>query len=343
MITFAQKIHEIIAQGIPLNNRMVNNLAADFGITNPTIIKELTELGIVQNVREIAQNIHNQSIKSVYHQIVQSYKNQNILKLRTQDSMFLQQYSTPVPIAFLAQVYCGLHLFTKNQKVFEPTAGNGAMLTIANTQNCHANEIDENRLQNLKTQQFAIVTNQDATIPYPDEYLNQYDAVIGNPPFGVMHHKQYVNANGFTITDIDHLITINALDCMKDNGKAAFIIGGHTHYDKAGRVRNGKNRNFLMFLYRFYNVEADIPIDGSLYARQGTSFDIRLLLINGRKQTEGGFPPLKNEDNTTIITTFNELYNEIMIYVDEPKNSIIIEKLANVINSNTIKPQPNVI
>jgi hypothetical protein len=36
-------------------------------------------------------------------------------------------------------------------------------------------------------------------------------------------------------------MALRALDCMKDDGKCAIIIGGHTTHDASGRIQAGKN------------------------------------------------------------------------------------------------------
>jgi len=114
-------------------------------------------------------------------------------------------------------------------------------------------------------------------------------------------------------------MALRALDTMKDNGRAAIIIGGHTEYDKEGRITAGKNRIFFVYLYKHYNVMDVINISGShLYSRQGTSFNVRLILIDGRKETPSGFPPLiektmpANEtDSPTPVTDFNTLWDRV--------------------------------
>lgn len=68
-------------------------------------------------------------------------------------------------------------------------------------------------------------------------------------------------------------MALRALDTMKDNGKAAIIIGGHNRYDSKGRFQKSKHRVFFNYLYSYYNVVDLINIDGhKLYSRQGTSF-----------------------------------------------------------------------
>jgi hypothetical protein len=114
---------------------------------------------------------------------------------------------------------------------------------------------------------------------------------------------------------------------MKDNGKAAIIIGGHTRYDKKGRIQKGKNRFFFNYLFSRYNVVDVIPIDGSkLYSRQGTSFDTRLMLIDGRKSQPSGAAPLRNAERDAVVDSFEELYDRVMS-VTTPRQEFAMTKL----------------
>ena len=115
---------------------------------------------------------------------------------------------------------------------------------------------------------------------------------------------------------MEHAMCLAALRCMKDNGRAAIIIGGHTTWDEQGRVTAGHNRIFLNYLYHFYNVDDIIPINGKkLYSRQGTSINTRLILINGAKdKPEGAAPLVKKHGNaslSTVVNTHDELWERV--------------------------------
>ena len=47
---------------------------------------------------------------------------------------------------------------------------------------------------------------------------HQADIVLANPPFGAL--KKAVDVDGFKISKIDHLIAVNALREMQDQGRA---------------------------------------------------------------------------------------------------------------------------
>ena len=188
------------------------------------------------------------------------------------------------------------------------------------------NELDDIRLENLKSQPFAHVSHWDALTP-PMAYDRKFDGVVTNPPFGVL--SEPVMFGRFKIKRMEHAMCLAALRCMKNNGKAALIIGGHTDWDAQGRVRAGHNRIFLNFLYHFYHVEDIIPINGKkLYSRQGTSINTRLILINGAKNNPEGAAPLKNKLLGTVVNSHEELWDRVGLEMaSEPPVNTEPEKL----------------
>ncbi len=302
---FVQAVTQSLIEKQSHNKISIEKLASSLGITDKTEVKELTELAIVKRAREIAHR--KESIQERHYSIVNLYNSQVNLSHRTSQSILLQQYSTPAPIGFLAGIFCRLH---EGASVFEPSAGNGLLTIAANPSQCTVNEIDTVRRQNLETQGYRLVMNQDATRPFRG-LEKKFDAVLTNPPFGKMDVE--VMYDTFPIKPLEHVMAIRALDCMKDEGRAAIIIGGHTSWDEKGRIQAGKNRIFFNFLFSRYHVEDVINIDGhKLYSRQGTSFDVRLILIRGRKAAPSGAAPTFNPFKDKVVTTFTELYERVM-------------------------------
>lgn len=454
---FYQSVKESLANGAELNNPYLDKLAVKYELTdkadnpNKALIKELTELAICNTSRELAS--HSASIDARFRSIVDLYYRQPNISHRTSESILLQQYSTPVPICFLAGVFCGINepekkvvvypdvksakkvsvgqgykafkgiggsqkyyevefmdgytyssyrasdrndaideakkhyypTFSEQKKndwiylfnglqvfegkktiykittslvskkvtleygginipaanreysepiefenidaakqyvleaekpiYFEPSAGNGNMTIAAAPENFIVNEIDKIRNRNLQSVGFKEVLRLDASEPFVG-MEKKYDAVLTNPPFGTLDiHKPM---GGLPIKKLEHLMAVYALQTMKDNGKCAIIIGGHLKYDDKGRVQSGANRDFYIYLHRFYNVADSINLSGNLYSRQGTSIGIRLILIDGRKAKPEGFPPLENKklDNVTpgssaIVNTYDELLERV--------------------------------
>jgi predicted RNA methylase len=293
----------------------VEKLAASFGIGDKTEVKELTELAIVNVARAIAHT--QESIKNKFQQIVDLYNHQVTLSHRTSQSILLQQYSTPAPITYLAGLFTGAD---KGVSLFEPSAGNGLMTIAANPQNVIVNEVDSFRRSNLEKQGFKKVLAQDATEPFTS-FHKKFEAVITNPPFGIL--DKAIKYDTFAITTLDHLMALRALDTMQDSGKAAIIIGGHTAWDSKGRIQAGKNRIFFNYLYSRYHVADVLNLDGKrLYSRQGTGFNVRLILISGRKKTPAGAAPAKDPYQAQVVRTFEDLYERVSQHMNTSNLSL---------------------
>ena len=267
-----------------------------------TDLQELVEAAIVQRARSIAASEATDNAGK-FKRILNLYENQPSLNQRDSERVMKQQYSTPAPYAFLADMYVkgnGKEI----KSALEPSAGNG-MLTIGLPKDAvHVNDIDAQRLENLRRQGFKNVTSQDGTQPFADKDV---DVVVTNPPFGSATPKEY---DGYKISSLEGQMAINALESMKDDGRAAIIIGGKTEYAKNGSL-NPKDKAFLGYLYSHYNVEDVINVDGGLYAKQGTSYPTRIILINGRRLNENAFPPVKDKARAETVKDYDELYKRI--------------------------------
>ena len=95
--------------------------------------------------------------------------------------------------------------------------------------------------------------------------------------------------------------------------------------DDKGRIQAGKNRVFFSYLFEYYQVDDVININGDLYSRQGTSFDVRLILIRGRKTIPQGFAPLKRDTDKTV-NDFEELYERVMQSAADDEKRLRIAK-----------------
>lgn len=292
---FGQKINGIVE---------LRKMADECGLKDvkDTDLQELAETAIVQRARGIASSESTNNAEK-FKRIKKLYENQPSLNQRDSERVMKQQYSTPAPYAYLADVYVkgnGKEI----ESALEPSAGNG-MLTIGLPMDkVHVNDIDAQRLENLRRQGFKNVTSQDGTQPFADKDV---DVVVTNPPFGSATPKEY---DGYKISSLEGQMAINALESMKDNGRAAIIIGGKTEYAKNGSL-NPKDKAFLGYLYSHYNVEDVINVDGSLYAKQGTSYPTRIILINGRRLDENAFPPVKDKARAETVKDYDELYKRI--------------------------------
>lgn len=293
-LAFGRKIKSIIE---------LRKIAERHGLKDikDTDLQELAEVAIVMKARGIASSASTNDAKK-FELIKKLYENQPSLNQRDSERVMKQQYSTPAPYAFLADMYVKAGMEVKS--ALEPSAGNG-MLTIGLPKDAvHVNDIDAQRLANLQRQGFKNITSQDGTQPFADKDV---DVVVTNPPFGSATPKEY---DGYKISSLEGQMAINALESMKDNGRAAIIIGGKTEYAKNGSL-NPKDKALLGYLYSHYNVEDVINVDGSLYAKQGTTYPTRIILINGRRFDENAYPPVKDKARAEAVKSYDELYTRI--------------------------------
>ena len=338
---FVQEVIISMRNGDLKNRRASEKLAQSFDIYDITLVKELVELAIVLESRDLIRV--SDSRKSAFTKLVKLYNKQINISLRTSKSILLQQYSTPAPISFIASSYIQKEQsfgsvkkgrFSKNHFThtpdkqellntdepiyLEPSAGNGLLTIALPYDQTIVNEIDEVRNCNLESQSYRYVFKADATIPFIN-FHKKFDGIVTNPPFGTLPEK--VSYDTIDIKNLDFLMTLRALDTMKDNGKAAIIIGAHTAWDAKGRIQKGKNREFLNYLYQHYNVEDIILINGrELYRKQGTAFNTRLILINGRKTTPIGYAPVRTDELAKIESDFMELYERVFGNINRKEN-----------------------
>lgn len=291
------------------------------------LLQELVEDGLVRAARlvNISWGGAKYSRRS-FDEICQLYAMQPTIAQRSSNRIKMQQYSTPLPMAWVANLFAMLG--KKDGKVLEPTAGNGMLVFSIPPKQVHVNELDETRLANLREQGFAEVTQQDATEPF--EGGKQYDVILANPPFG---KRDAVEFDGDKISGLDPQITLNALDAMKDNGRAAIIIGGNFEYRPNGAIKD--KPAFWSHLYNHYNVVGVVDMSGDMYARQGTTFPTRMILINGRRSEEDRkqgtcYPPVQ-ADAVRKAETFDDLYEIV--------NELIEFNLNNKTNGTIISSE----
>ena len=305
---FAEKIN----QGqMPKDNRQLKDLyldyfgidTKDFGGLEQKQAQEALELAIVQSSRAIIDRNKN-GTASTYNELVDLYNSQPNLNTRTSTSIANQAYSTPSPLAYIAATMAGID---KNTMVYEPTAGNGMLLITASPKNITANELNKERYDNLKSSiPSAKLTQGDALTAVSNNVVAEksQDAVITNPPFGALDSKAIFE--GYKIGKIDHLITLESLKAIKDNGSAAIIIGA----DMVAGLNKSDDVIFLNYLYSNYNVISHFEVDGSLYSRQGASWPVRVIIVKGRKKSNKTAPL-----NGAIkrIDSWGEIYEQYKI------------------------------
>lgn len=216
---------------------------------------------------------------------------------RTEEQLALQQFSTPPNIAYLANWLADID---SSDFVLEPSAGIGGLATFAKAfgATTAVNEISERRLGALRSLGFDHVTSENAE--QLDNILPDYikpTVVVMNPPFSSNGGRTKNSSNNVK----PHVE--QALNRLQDNGRLVAILG------------QGASNDAPMFAKWWdslreqgYDIRANIGIDGSNYRKYGTTFNVRLVVID------------KNGTNGKTITgDYTKLY-EIPKALEEIRN-----------------------
>lgn len=255
------------------------------------VVDEAMEAAVVRVAPSLIQQCT--TTHQAYDRLVGLLNRQPTLGVRSSTSILQQAYSTPIPIAYFAATLAGI---TGETTVYEPTAGNGALLVTANPAKAIANELNPDRFTELKNRGYAQLTQYNATHYRPQE---QVDVMICNPPFGPVQDENgkvrrfVLPGNRRGTRQVDHEIAFKALEAIKDNGRAVLILGGKLGDDedlRSNRYNSIESRGFFFSLYQHYNVTQHFSIWGNLYRKQGAGFPIDVILIEGRGQSQRDLP-----------------------------------------------------
>ena len=248
-------------------------------------VEEAVELAFTWKARELVER--NLPLQETLAEAKKLYDAQPNLTSRTSTSIQNQAYSTPLHVSVLLNWLITKDI-TPDKIGFDPTAGNGMLLIGVDPQNAWANEINPDRLRQLAIQDFKLITDWDATTmaDRPDFPSRAFHYVMANPPFGNIKKVEYQKSQ-YYLNKLEHLIALNSLEAMRDDGKAFLIIGGHSFANLRGQASStltAADKIFFNYLYNNYNVTAHVNVDGSVYRKMGTSFPIRIIMIEGRLQ-----------------------------------------------------------
>lgn len=269
-------------------------------------VDEAIEQGIVRTARRIVEE--GGTDEEIFDKMVDLYERHPRLMVRTSTSATDQAFSTPAPLAWIANVTANVRA---GDTTLDSSAGNGMLLIGPGSH--IANELEKRRVASLRAQ--GIDAHEgDATKYTPDQKV---DAVIINPPFGeqkdddgdlkfwTVPGAKTRNGRDFVTSSLDHAIAARTLQNLKPNGRAVVILGAkgfETGKPKADRERSGSYSNSKAFydhLWDNYNVVDHYTVAGDLYSKMGASFPVDVIVIDGVKPSvrpkpynfkQGGLP-----------------------------------------------------
>ena len=346
---FAEELAKLYADGqkLDLSKAKAINRQNGYNFTTNQLM-QACELAVVMRATQIAQG-HDRptTLKEKYDALVDLYSRQVTIQPKDSRASSLQQYSTPAPLAFLLGCFVDNWLRPNaTRNYFEPTAGNGLLTIALEHRLTTVNELDDVRFHNLQQMGYKECYNEDIC-KFSEKSLfdKMFAGVIMNPPFDKLDKNDFLTRKAtiegreatYTFERLDHKIAILSLEKMRDDGRAAIIIGGKMavklgdwkeSYWKNGSIF-GQYRTFITYLHRQYNIVDILYINGDLYRKQGTTFPIVAILIDGRTQWNDSrehqwhkFDEMRDNQ----IDTFSELYLRLEKFAVNP------DREANVAN-----------
>lgn len=250
-------------------------------------------------------------------------------RMRTAESVFLQQYSTPLPMSVVAQRLLVGNDDLTGKSVLEPTAGNGGLVNLLpEAVRVFGVELDANRFAALREMGRIQPHLGDATeVEFRRVFgVEQgFDYTIANPPFGQMDTPKAFDKIP-NVRKLDHYIPLRALEARKDAGRSVVIFGADSAQSD-GTIKGGA-KAFLNYIHDHYEVHGMTEVDGRLYARHGAGFNVRLLVI-GDKRPE----PIQAEvpEKLPIITSYDDLWQwagHVIERYDAPKPEPVKKQIA---------------
>ncbi|WP_433951971.1 strawberry notch-like NTP hydrolase domain-containing protein [Brevundimonas diminuta] len=200
---------------------------------------------------------------------------------RSEETQAFQQFSTPVPLGLAALAAAAI---TPADRVLEPSAGTGLLAILAETAGATLmlNELTDTRAALLALLFPAIpVTRFDAA--QIDDHLAATavpSVVLMNPPFSVM-----ANVTG-RVADAAYRHVASTLARLADGGRLVTITGASFAPDAPawrGAFTRLQERGTVVFT---------TAIDGSVYAKHGTTIETRLTVIDKEPADDRtAFPP----------------------------------------------------
>ncbi|MCP2138643.1 putative RNA methylase [Rhizobium sp. SLBN-94] len=188
---------------------------------------------------------------------------------RSEESQALQQFSTTIPLAYVASRAAAI---TAADVVLEPSAGTGLMAIFAELAGARLalNEYAAVR-RSLLERLFPAVAISQHDAAHIDDYLDrsvQPTVVLMNPPFSAGVHVEG------RVADAAWRHLTSAFARLAPGGRLVAITGSSLSPD------NSVWRDAFVRLQRQGTVLFTSAIDGSIFARHGTTMETRLIVID---------------------------------------------------------------
>ncbi|SEI11562.1 strawberry notch family protein [Paracoccus alkenifer] len=218
---------------------------------------------------------------------------------RSEEAQTFQQFSTPIPLGFAAVTAAAI---TPADRVLEPSAGTGILAILAEIAGgtLLVNELAEMRA-GLLTSLFPALSVTHFDAAQIDDHLDPGlipTVVLMNPPFSVMAHVEG------RVADAAFRHVASALARLAPGGRLVTITGASFAPDNPAWTASWTR------LQERGRVVFSTAVDGSVYAKHGTTIDTRLTVIDKLPAEDAAvFPPAPGvaPDVATLIAWLADL------------------------------------
>lgn len=252
-------------------------------------IYELQETAMNQWLADNGKRLHGADFNSAVKEIRGKLGLLATQTVRSDEKIRKQQFSTPPQLAYLAG---RLLAAGKKDSVLEPSAGTGGLVAGLRDQvgSVHLNEIDPERAALAQEVGFSKPTQHDGEIINAKLPASvKPTRVIMNPPFSSVALKGGGNTTAKGKSKYGYNHVESALQRLAPGGRAVIILGGGTDHnpDQGASLTAPASTEFWKRMASQYHIRANIRIDGKEYAKYGTTFGTRVVVIDKTGPTPG--------------------------------------------------------
>ncbi|MEM8778993.1 MAG: hypothetical protein AAGF26_09000 [Cyanobacteria bacterium P01_G01_bin.49] len=264
LLTVPQQLLSLLSNGSDITSSQLSEIMSEqFGGTDAQgkwewrLTYDFLEAALVLWIRD-AENISLRTLNKLMGKLPTQSR-------RSQEQVALQQFSTPLPMAYLVAKAA---VITSDDTVMEPSAGNGLLAAFAQRQGATLilNEIASQR-KNLLSALFPDVPVFDFDAENIDDFLeSEYrpSVILINPPFSASP-KMLKRNQGATAQHLS-----SALRRLLPGGRMVAITAEGFSFSKMMRTRRWDTRFRVLF---------SVGISGKNYGKHGTNIKTRLTVI----------------------------------------------------------------
>ena len=303
-IRLVEHFQKLLLKNVPITSRVLVGSAEKILVGNRRTTKEIydfLELAVNLNILEnpdfklsASQNPADTIAKVAG--LVNSLPTQTV---RDREQQEFQQFSTPPHIGAAACWAAGIR---PGDVVFEPSAGIGGLAVWAAKDGATVivNELSERRRSLLRTFNWTVFGENAEQIHniLPDSVAP--DVVLMNPPFSSTAGR----ISGATNSKNIYTHINQALLRLKVGGRLVAVVG------EGLSLAAPSHREFWQDVASEYTLRTNVAIEGDEYRKYGTSFGVRVLVIDKTGPTKTMPLDASVQKPTDLIEFFNEIRKE---------------------------------